>query len=28
LCGDIFTNGKFDGAIRSGISVASKLLAK
>ena len=28
MCGDIFTNGKFDGAIRSGISVASKLLAK
>ncbi len=28
MCGDIFTNGKFDGAIKSGISVAKKLLIK
>ena len=26
LCGDIFTNGRFDGAINSGISIASKYL--
>jgi predicted NAD/FAD-dependent oxidoreductase len=26
LCGDIFTNGKFDGAIKSGFSIAEKYL--
>ena len=26
LCGDIFTNGRFDGAIKSGISIANKLI--
>ena len=26
LCGDIFTNGRFDGAIQSGISIAEKYL--
>ena len=26
LCGDIFTNGKFDGAVRSGISIADKYI--
>ena len=26
LCGDIFTNGKFDGAVRSGISIANKYI--
>jgi len=26
MCGDIFTNGRFDGAIKSGISIASKFL--
>ena len=26
LCGDIFTNGRFDGAIQSGISIAKKYL--
>jgi len=26
LCGDIFTNGRFDGAITSGLSIADKFL--
>ena len=26
LCGDVFTNGRFDGAIQSGISIAEKYL--